>query len=342
MLFVNTDFRGTRLSPVEREALQQRMRERARTLPGVAAVAATFATPYWASLVEDVFVPGRGSINHLGALYLNRVSGDYFAATGTPIVRGRALTEADRTPPVTAAVVSETMARLVWPGQDAIGQCLKQDADTMPCSHVVGITKDVRWGSLGDADRMQHYHPLPLDGRGRIYVRTAGDPRRLAEPLRRELQALVPGTTFVTVLPLGATLDPVFRQWRLGATMFTLFGGLALVVAAIGLYGVIAYSVTQRLHEMGVRVALGAKTGDLLRLVVGEGIRVALLGIVLGGAGAFLAGKLIASLLFGVPARDPLTFGIVAAVLLLVATLASLVPAWRASRVDPNLALRAE
>ena len=152
----------------------------------------------------------------------------------------------------------------------------------------------------------------------------------------------MPGTTFVTVQPLTMTLDPVFRPWRLGATMFTLFGGLALLVAAIGLYGVIAYSVTQRLHEMGVRVALGAKTGDLLRLVVGEGIRVALIGIALGGVGAFAAGKLIASLLFGVPARDPLTFGIVALLLLTTAVLASLVPAWRASRVDPNLALRAE
>jgi putative ABC transport system permease protein len=124
--------------------------------------------------------------------------------------------------------------------------------------------------------------------------------------------------------------------------MFTLFGGLALLVAAIGLYGVIAYSVTQRLHEMGVRVALGAKTADVLRLVVGEGVRVALIGIVLGAAGAFAAGKLIASLLFGVPARDPLTFGVVALVLLLTATLASLIPALRASRVDPNLALRAD
>jgi predicted permease len=342
LLFVNSDFRGTKLSPADRNALQQRMLERARALPGVQGAAATYATPYWASLVEDVFVPGRGNINSLGPLYLNRVSGDYFATTGTPIVRGRALTEADRSPPASAAVVSETMARKVWPGQDAIGQCLKQDADSMPCSQVVGIAKDVRWGSLGDADRMQHYHPLPLDGRGNLYVRTAGDPRRLVEPLRRELQALVPGTMFVTVQPLFTTLDPVFRPWRLGATMFTLFGGLALLVAAIGLYGVIAYSVTQRLHEMGVRVALGARTGDLLRLVVGEGIRVALLGIVLGGAAAFLAGKLIASLLFGVPSRDPLTFAVVALVLLLTATLASLVPALRASRVDPNLALRAE
>ena len=342
LLFVSTDYRGTRLSPADRNALQQRLLERARAMPGVQSAAATFATPFWASLVEDVFVPGRGSVNGLGALYLNRVTGDYFTTTGTPIVRGRALTEADRLSPLAAAVVSETMARRVWPGQEAIGQCIKLDADTMPCSQVVGIARDVRWGSLGDADRMQHYHPLPLDGRGSIYVRTGGDPRRLAEALRRELQALVPGTTFVTVQPLVTTLDPVLRPWRLGATMFTLFGGLALLVAAIGLYGVIAYSVTQRLHEMGVRIALGARTGDLLRLVVGEGLRVTLVGIILGAAGAFMAGKLIASLLFGVPARDPLTFGVVAGLLLVVAAVASLVPAWRAARVDPNIALRAE
>ena len=342
LLFVNTDFRGTQLSPGDRNALQQRMLERTRALPGVLSATVTWATPDWASMVEDVFVPGRGNVNNLGPLYLNRVAGDYFTTTGTPIVRGRALTEGDRTPPAAAAVVSETMARKVWPGQDAIGQCLKQDADTMPCSQVVGIAKDVRWGSFGDEDRMQHYHPIPLDGRGNLYVRTSGDPRRLAEPLRRELQALVPGTTFVTVQPLTMTLDPVFRPWRLGATMLTLFGGLALLVAAIGLYGVIAYSVTQRLHEMGVRVALGARTGNLIRLVVGEGIRVTLIGIVLGAAGAFAAGKLIASLLFGVPSYDPLTFGVVAVLLLVVATAASLIPAWRASRVDPNLALRAE
>ena len=342
LLFVETNYRGTRLGPAERHVLQQRMLERVRALPGVQSAAVTFGTPYWTSLVEDVFVPGRGSINDLGALYQIRVSGDYFATTGTPILRGRALSEADRDNPSGAVVISEAMARRVWPGQEAIGQCIKLDADSMPCSQVVGIAKDVRWGSLGDADRMQHYHPLPLDGRGLIYVRTAGEPRRFLEPVRRALQELVPGTTVVNVQPLSTTLDPVLRPWRLGATMFTLFGGLALLVAAIGLYGVIAYSVTQRLHEMGVRVALGARTGDLLRLVVGQGIRVTLLGVGFGAAAVFAGGKLIASLLFGVPARDPVTFIVVALVLLLVATLASLLPALRASRVDPNLALRAE
>jgi len=141
---------------------------------------------------------------------------------------------------------------------------------------------------------------------------------------------------------LFRSLAPQMQPWRLGATMFTLFGGLALLLAAIGLYGVIAYNVTQRLHEMGVRVALGARTSDLLRLVVGQGIRVTLLGTAIGAAVVFLGGKLIASLLFGVPVRDPVTFLVVAMVLLLVATIASLVPALRASRVDPNLALRAE
>jgi predicted permease len=342
LLFVETNYRGTRLAPAERYALQQRMLERARALPGIQSAAVTFGTPYWTSLVEDVFVPGRGSINELGTLYQIRVSGDYFTTTGTPILRGRALSEADRENPLSAVVVSEAMARRVWPGQDAIGQCIKLDADTMPCAQIVGIAKDVRWGSLGDADRMQHYHPLPLDGRGMIYLRTAGDPRRFLEPVRRALQELMPGTAVVTVQPLSVTLDPVLRPWRLGATMFTLFGGLALLLAAIGLYGVIAYNVTQRLHEMGVRVALGARTSDLLRLVVGQGIRVTLLGTAIGAAVVFLGGKLIASLLFGVPVRDPVTFLVVAMVLLLVATIASLVPALRASRVDPNLALRAE
>jgi hypothetical protein len=116
----------------------------------------------------------------------------------------------------------------------------------------------------------------------------AGDPRRLAEPLRRA-EALA--RLLVTVLPLSSTLDPVLRQWRLGATMFSIFGALALLVAAIGLYGVIAYGVAQRLHEMGVRIALGARTGDLLRLVVGEGVRVVVVGILLGGAGAVVASK---------------------------------------------------
>jgi predicted permease len=297
--------------------------------------------PFWGSDVEQIFVPGKDSVNQLGPFYLNRVSGDYFETSGTPILRGRGIVEADRRgPPV--VVLSESMARRIWPNEEAIGHCLKVDADTMPCEQIVGIAKDVRWGSLGDKDRMQHYHPLPNDGRGALYVRTSGDPARLVEPVRRELQQLLPGNAYVTTRPLASTMEYVLRPWRLGATMFTLFGGLALVVAAIGLYGVIAYNVTQRLHELGVRVALGARTADLMRLVLGEGIRMTVLGILLGSVAALAVGRLVASLLFGVPAHDPLTFGFVAVVLLAVAVVACLLPAFRASRVDPNQVLRAE
>ena len=170
-----------------------------------------------------------------------------------------------------------------------------------------------------------------------MFVRTAGDPRLVAEPLRRELQRLMPGNAASsTSAGSDTTLDYVLRPWRLGATMFTLFGALALVVAAVGLYGVIAYSVAQRTHEMGVRAALGASRGGLMRLVVGEGIRVTVMGIVLGGIAALAGGKFLAAMLFGVSASDPGVFLVVAVVLLSVAALASLIPAWRAGARRPH------
>ena len=342
LIFVRTDMRGQTLQPGERAGLQARLLERVRAMPGVESATATFGIPFWISNNIDLFIPGRDSLNGLGAFYQNVVAEDYFSATGTVVVRGRALTAQDRAG-ARVAVVSEMLAGKVWPGAGTpIGKCVKINADTMPCTEVVGIAKDVRWGSLGDEDRMQIYQPMALDDHGTLFVRASGDPSRLVEPIRRELQRMMPGMGFVNVRQLATTLDPVLRPWRLGATMFTLFGGLALVVAAIGLYGVIAYSVTQRTHEMGVRAALGARRGDLVRLVVGEGLKVTLLGIGLGAVAALAGGRFIASLLFGVSARDPLVLGLVAAVLIGVAALASLIPAWRAGRADPSSALRAD
>ena len=248
----------------------------------------------------------------------------------------------DRAGPARVAVVSETLARKVWRGADPIGQCMKINADTMPCTQVVGVAKDVRWGSLGDDDRMQFYQPMNLTDQGAMFIRTVGDPGLVLEPLRRELQRLMPGMGFIAMRRLDTTLDHVLKPWRLGATMFTLFGLLALVVASVGLYGVIAYGVTQRTHEMGVRAALGASRSGLMRLVVFEGIKVTLVGVVLGGVAAFAGGRFLAALLFGVSAHDPLVFALVALVLLAVAGLASLVPAWRAGRADPITALRSD
>lgn len=342
MLVVQPVMRGERLTPTERAALTQRLVARARGTAGVEKAALTFGVPFWRSNTTDLFVPGRDSLDHLGSFYQNAVGDDYFETTGTIIRRGRPLTLADRSGPARVAVVSEMLAGKLWPGADPIGQCVKVNADTMPCTSVVGVANDVRWGSLGDDDRMQIYQPMNLEDSGWLFIRTAGDAAGLGEPLRRELQRLMPGAAYVNVRRVSSTLDFVLRPWRLGATMFTLFGALALVVASIGLYGVIAYSVAQRTHEMGVRAALGARRGDLLRLVVGEGLRITLLGIVLGAAASLAAGKFLAALLFGVTAHDPGTFIVVATVLLAVAVVASVIPAWRAARADPTSALRAD
>jgi putative ABC transport system permease protein len=341
IVVVQSELRGQRLAPAERAALHERLLERVRAMPGVEHGTMTFGIPFWRSNTNDLFVPGRDSLSRLGSFYQNLVAEDYFETTGTGILRGRPITRQDRAGPARVAVVSQSLASKVWPGADAIGQCVKVGADTMPCSEVIGIAHDVRWGSLGDEDRMQIYEPMSLQDAGTFFARTS-DPSALVEPLRRELQRLMPGVGYVRVRRLDTTLEPVLRPWRLGATMFTLFGALALVVASIGLYGVIAYSVAQRTHEMGVRAALGAGRGDLLRLVVGEGIRITVIGIMLGAALSLAVGKFLAALLFGVTAHDPGTFVLVAAVLLGVAAVASVIPAWRAARADPTTALRAE
>jgi putative ABC transport system permease protein len=162
------------------------------------------------------------------------------------------------------------------------------------------------------------------------------------EPVRRQLQRLMPGAAYVTARPLRELVDPNLRSWKFGATMFAAFGVLALTLAAIGLYSVIAYNVAQRTQELGVRIALGAKMGNVLRLIIGRGVGLTLAGVVIGGALAIWASKWAEPLLYGQAPRDPMVLGGVAFVLLVVAALASAIPAIRATRVDPSVALRAE
>ena len=175
-----------------------------------------------------------------------------------------------------------------------------------------------------------------------LFVRTRGDAALMVNTVRRELQHVMPGPSYVTITPLRKILDTEVRSWDLGATMFALFGGLALLLAAVGLYSVIAYNVTQRSHELGVRIALGAQSADVLRLVLGSGIRIAAAGIIIGGVIALVASKFIGPLLYRVSSKDPLTYSVAAITLLAVAVLASLLPGLRATHVDPNTALRAD
>jgi ABC-type antimicrobial peptide transport system permease subunit len=175
-----------------------------------------------------------------------------------------------------------------------------------------------------------------------FFIRTRGDATQAADGLRRALQAAMPGAGYVNVRTFESLVSPSMRSWRLGAIMFATFGGLALVLAALGLYGVIAHSVAQRTHELGVRVALGARAGDVARLVMGESLRIVSVGVGLGLVVAVVAGRWISPLLFDVSPRDPMVLAAVVVTLIGAALLASWLPAARASRVDPGVALRAD
>jgi ABC-type antimicrobial peptide transport system permease subunit len=216
----------------------------------------------------------------------------------------------------------------------------------VPCSEIVGVAEDVRWTGLRAEPRMLLYASLaqadiemPMRT---LLVRPRGDPRQAARSVQQALLDEAPRVGFARARPLQESVDPELRPWQVGAGMFTLFGLLALVIAAVGLYSVLAYVVAQRAHEVGVRMALGATRGHVLRLVLGEGLRVTAVGVALGLAAALVAGRYMRELLVGVSPRDPLVLGGVAAALLAVATLASLLPAWSAARVDPSRALRAD
>jgi ABC-type antimicrobial peptide transport system permease subunit len=232
----------------------------------------------------------------------------------------------------------------VWPGKDAIGQCIKVDRPADPCRVVVGVAENIHQNSLTENQTLQYYLSIEQmrPDEANVFVRTRGAASGHAGTVRRELQKLMPGASYVTAMPMRDIIDPRQRSWRIGATMFLVFGLLALVLAAVGLYSVIAYSVAQRTQEIGVRIALGAGVGDVVRLVLGEGMRFAIVGIVTGGGGALWASRWLGPLLFSVSPNDPAVYGVVAMVLLAVALLASAIPATRASRVDPNVALRSE
>jgi predicted permease len=345
VLLVIRNLRGTSLPDSESASLGRRLLSSARALPEVEAATWVSSLPFWSTSSTNLFVEGIDSVSRLGRFTYQTATTDYFAATGTRILKGRGFSGEDDGNSPRIAIVSEGMARTLWPGREAIGQCMRVSADTMPCTTVVGIAEDANQRSLVEETRYRYYLPLeqhdPTGGFA-LMLRMRGDAGQASEGVRKALQRVMPGQTYVTVRQMRDMVHDQRRSWRLGATMFAAFGGLALVVAAVGLYGVIAYNVAQRLHEIGVRVALGARRGDVIRLVVGQGLRYATAGVATGSVIALVAAGWIEPLLFRQPARDPAVFAGVGGVLLIVALLASAFPAVRATRVDPNSALRSD
>jgi predicted permease len=345
LLVVRRNLRGADMSDSAQARLGRQLLAASQSIPDVESAAWISSVPFWTTSTGRVFVAGMPSTRGLGVMSYQQGSTDYFRTMGTRILRGRGFTTDDRATSQRVAVVSESMARALWPNANAIGQCMRVGADTMPCTTVVGVAENVLHESFAEDGANRYYLPIeqfhPAAGYA-VILRMRGDPAASAERVRAVLQAVMPGQTYVTVRPLSEVVDGERRSWRVGATMFVAFGVLALVVAAVGLYGVVAYSVAQRMQELGVRVALGAQTRDVVRLVVGQGVRFAVAGVTLGALLALLAARWVQPLLFAQSATDVRVFGAVGAVLILVAVAASALPARRATRVDPNTVLRTD
>ncbi len=344
VLWIEPRMRGVKLDSAQAVALRTSLMETALRNPAVENASLAMTVPFSSTYTSEAYAVGIDSTRFQKDVIMQYGSPSYFATMGTRIVRGRGITAEDRNGGALVAIVSESMARTAWPHQEALGRCLRVEADTMPCRTVVGIAEDIKEGDLSNPPDPMAYFPVAQEGgnSATIFLRLRDDAALHAEPIRRDLQRLMPGASYLVAQPLSDVLAPSTRSWRLGATMFAVFGALALVLAAIGLYSVVAYGVTQRTHEMGVRVALGAQVRDVVRLIVGDGVRVVVIGVVIGISIALSAGHWLAPLLFKVSPRDPIVFVLVATLLIGVALTASAFPAFRASRVDPAKALRAD
>jgi putative ABC transport system permease protein len=345
IVVVQPNYRGVVLDSASADASRRALLDAARAIPGVQSVTRINSTPF-ATSYRQLFVAGIDSVQRLGRFNYQATTPDYFDVAGTRIVRGRAFTRQERGQAGRVAVISQSMARTLWPNAEPIGQCFRVDADTMPCTRVVGVAEDVLQQSIDDAERLLYYipdeGPPPMRPGNRIWIRFAGeDPSAQLETVRRALQRVMPPPGYVTVSRLESVVDNQRRSWTLGATMFVSLGMLALLVAAVGLHGVIGYSVSQRMHELGIRIALGAQRGNIIRLVVAQAIALVAVGLAIGVAAAFGVAHWVQPLLFNESARDPVVFVSVSVVLAIVSVAGSAGPAWRATRADPSTALRA-
>ena len=325
-----------------------RVVERVRGLPGVEAAAATGQIPMGGSYDQRGFyIQGRVPANASDSPYVERysVTADYFTALRIPLIRGRLLTDNDRADSMPVMVLSESTARQLWPGEDPIGHRVSiGDPKTGPWRTVVGIVGDVRHFSLDEAPTMQMYVPQSqvTDSFLVLTVRTTSEPQALMPALRGVLRELDPSVPVYEVATLREVVDRSVAQRRFVMQLLGTFAALALLLATIGLYGVVSYMVAQRTREVGLRVALGASAGHILRLILGSGIKTVAIGLAVGLAATLVVARFLGTLLFGVDPHDPVTLGAAAGILMLVALLAHLIPAMRALRIDLSIALRQE
>jgi predicted permease len=337
-------------------ALWARLLDRLGALPGVTAAGAASDLPLEATEYRMYRIEAAsGEVMSKTAIAQSWIMGRYLEAVGVDVLRGRTLTAEDREGALPVVLVSETMARRVWPGQDPLGRRLRLGGGDAPWLSVVGVVRDVKDGKL-EADTMDHTYTTFAQASDaevantihrqlrslNIVVRAAGEPAALAGSVRLALREIDPELALARVRTLEDDVRAITAPQRASAYVLALFGLSAVLLAAVGIYGVLAYAVGQQTREIGVRMAMGARAGDVLRMVGGSGLRLAGTGMILGVAGALAVTRLLASFLHGVTPTDPVTFGSVGLVLSAVALLACYGPARRATRIDPLVALRDE
>lgn len=339
------------LPAAERASVYSEALDRVRRLPGVREAALTYTIPFYSSIsLGQPRVPGLDSVprHHNGGPYVNKVGAGYLETMGLSVRAGRGIGAPDDTEGASpVAVVSESMAAAYWPAGDAIGSCMIFDEDEPVCTEVIGVVENHRRQALVEDDPHFLYyvnqgHPDFQGPPQAIMVGTDGDPELVLEAVRAEARDASTQVRFVNATSLADFVEPELRSWTMGAAMFTVFGALALIVAAWGLYSVLAFDVALRRHELGVRTALGAGVGRLVHMVIRRAVGLVGVGTALGLLIALAAAPFVRPLLFQVPERDPMTYGVVAALLMLVGCAAGAVPAMRATRVDPREALTSE
>ncbi|HYY42837.1 MAG TPA: FtsX-like permease family protein, partial [Pyrinomonadaceae bacterium] len=275
------------------------------------------------------------------------ISPDYFRTMQIPLLRGRLLSERDAQDAPLAAVVNETLARQYFPGEDALGKRFTfgdpQAADPR-WQTIVGVVADVRQSGLNEEPYAQIYRSYRQAPRraATVVLRTAGAPLESVGALRQQVWALDRQQPLYNVRTAAQVLADSIARPRFNTLLITIFAAVALVLATVGIYGVISYTVTQRTHEIGIRMALGARPFDVFKMVVGQGLRLALIGVGLGLVASFAVMRLLASLLYGVRPTDLVTFAGVSGLLTMIVLVACYIPARRATKVDPMIALRYE
>ncbi|MGH9935385.1 MAG: FtsX-like permease family protein, partial [Blastocatellia bacterium] len=344
VLLVSTDFTLAGLKEAEAIAAADRLLERVRALPGVKQASFSTMIPLGfgghsrSGTTIEGYTPAQNERLSVERII---VSDGYFETMGIPLASGRGVARQDQREALRAVVVNEAFVARYWPGQDAIGKRLDNGAGW---ATVVGVARNSSYRNLGETPYPVVYSALPqrFESVTTLHARTVNEPKLLTETLRREFAAVNADLPFLEPRTLAEHVSASSFAQFIGASMLSAFGALALLMSAVGLYGVLAYIVNQRRREIAIRLSLGARSADVLRMMLGQGLRLIAVGLGLGLPAALAAGHLLRNQLPGVNPFDPLTFSTIALLLAGVALLACWIPARRATKVDPMIALRAE